>query len=109
MLLFIFIVLVCMKIIISYHQPYNNLITTKLYSGGFNKVINQKDSNTIKDDGSCSCFSGKSYTDCCSGLHNNLKSKETIKPADILRARYTAYKLSLADYIIDTSHPKSEG
>ena len=103
------LILVIINIVFAYYHCNNNLINTKLYSGGFNKkVISDKDSNVVKDDGKCSCFSGKSYDDCCGGLHNNLKSKDNIKPSDILRARYTAYKLSLADYIIDTSHPKSE-
>lgn len=51
----------------------------------------------------CPCHSQKSYRQCCEPFH-----KETKTPAnavDLMRSRYSAYAMGLADYIISTTHP----
>jgi len=54
----------------------------------------------------CSCKSGLSYENCCLPVHDfKLNPKE---PEKVLRARYTAYKHGIADYIIATSSEKNE-
>ena len=67
----------------------------------------------IEEGKSCSCASGKLYKDCCQRLHNHTEGESSVsvmdfKADDVLRARYTAYKLGLPDYIIDSSHEGSE-
>lgn len=50
----------------------------------------------------CKCHSGLPYIECCSPYH---KGKMLPESALILmRSRYSAYALGLADYIIDTTH-----
>ncbi len=50
----------------------------------------------------CPCFSGKSYEECCQPYH-----KGAITPPNalvLMRSRYAAYVLGLADYLMDTTH-----
>lgn len=52
----------------------------------------------------CPCHSGMSYETCCQSFHQGVT-----KPADallLMRSRYSAYALSLVDYIIATTHPE---
>ena len=50
----------------------------------------------------CSCHSGLPYLECCSPYH---KGKMIPESALILmRSRYSAYALSLPEYIIETTH-----
>ena len=53
----------------------------------------------------CPCHSGLNYDLCCGPYHKNIRSPET--PLELMRSRYSAYALDLADYIIKTTHPKS--
>ncbi|MBX9923149.1 MAG: hypothetical protein K2Y01_03470 [Rhabdochlamydiaceae bacterium] len=51
----------------------------------------------------CPCKSKKKYNDCCRPYH-----EKTLHPTDavaLMRSRYSAYALGLADYIIETTHP----
>lgn len=51
----------------------------------------------------CPCKSQKKYNDCCRPYH-----EKTLCPSDavaLMRSRYSAYALALADYIIKTTHP----
>jgi SEC-C motif domain protein len=51
----------------------------------------------------CPCKSGKMYPDCCKPYH---KGKQLPKSAlFLMRSRYSAYALALADYIMKTTHP----
>jgi SEC-C motif-containing protein len=50
----------------------------------------------------CPCGSGHSYKNCCQILH---KGGKTASPEALMRSRYTAYALGLADYIMKTTHP----
>ncbi len=53
----------------------------------------------------CPCKSTKSYKDCCEKYH---LGKSLAENASVLmRSRFSAYALGLADYIIKTSHPKN--
>jgi hypothetical protein len=50
---------------------------------------------------SCPCGSGKSYDACCGRLHAGAPAPD---PEALLRARFSAYKLQLADYLVATTH-----
>jgi peptide deformylase len=52
----------------------------------------------------CPCQSGKSYGMCCMAFHQGKKPDTAL---ELMRSRYAAYALSLADYIIHTTHPAS--
>lgn len=52
----------------------------------------------------CPCTSGKLYEECCKPYHEG-KLPDT--PVQLMRSRFSAYALNLADYIIKTTHPAS--
>lgn len=54
----------------------------------------------------CGCGSGSAYSKCCGIQHMSFESSNT--PEQVLRARYTAFKYGLADYIIDSTHTSNE-
>lgn len=49
----------------------------------------------------CPCFSGKSYKECCKPYHEGTAAENALI---LMRSRYAAYALGLADYIIKTTH-----
>ena len=56
----------------------------------------------------CGCNSGASYRQCCGSLHQTLVvNNNDFTPEQVLRARYTAHKYALPQYIIESSHPKN--
>lgn len=50
----------------------------------------------------CPCHSGAEYKVCCKPFH---EGKLPATALDLMRSRYAAYALNLADYIISTTHP----
>lgn len=50
----------------------------------------------------CPCGSGKDYPQCCQPLHLGEAART---PEQLMRSRYSAYVLQLADYLQDTWHP----
>lgn len=52
----------------------------------------------------CPCCSQKLYSDCCEKFHKDLAKP---CPVELMRSRYSAYVLSLSDYIMKTTHKKS--
>jgi SEC-C motif domain protein len=50
----------------------------------------------------CPCKSGQAYDRCCSPYHHG---KDPENALALMRSRYSAYALELADYIIRTTHP----
>jgi SEC-C motif-containing protein len=52
----------------------------------------------------CSCHSGKTYQECCRPYHSGRLPKDAVS---LMRSRYSAYALGLADYIMNTTHPKN--
>jgi SEC-C motif domain protein len=50
----------------------------------------------------CPCHSGKTYQDCCKPYHSGKPAENALA---LMRSRYSAYALQLADYIIQTTHP----
>ncbi len=50
----------------------------------------------------CPCHSGKSYEECCKPFHEGKPPENVLL---LMRSRYAAYALGLADYIIQTTHP----
>jgi SEC-C motif-containing protein len=53
----------------------------------------------------CPCNSGESYQNCCCSFH---QGKFPPTALALMRSRYSAYALGLADYIIKTTHPQNE-
>lgn len=49
----------------------------------------------------CLCHSGMPYKDCCGPYHTGKPPENALK---LMRSRYSAYALGLADYIIQTTH-----
>lgn len=52
----------------------------------------------------CPCHSGKPYAKCCQKYHRGFLTETALA---LMRSRYSAYALGLANYIIETTHPKS--
>ena len=52
----------------------------------------------------CPCGSGNKYKHCCQRFH---KGKPAPTPEAVMRARYSAYAIGIADYILKTTHPDS--
>lgn len=52
----------------------------------------------------CPCGSGKEYDQCCAVFHQGKPAENALQ---LMRSRYTAYVLDLAEYIIKTTHPAS--
>ena len=50
----------------------------------------------------CPCHSGKKYKLCCQPYHKGILSSNAEK---LMRSRYSAFALGLADYIMATTHP----
>jgi SEC-C motif-containing protein len=52
----------------------------------------------------CPCCSGRPYAQCCQKYHRGLLPKNALA---LMRSRYSAYALGLAEYIIETTHSDS--
>ncbi len=51
----------------------------------------------------CPCGSGRAYENCCQVFH---LGEPAPTPEALMRSRYTAYVLGLADYLLATWHPR---
>jgi SEC-C motif domain protein len=51
----------------------------------------------------CPCGSGRAYAECCQPCHKQHKAARSA--VMLMRARYSAYVLKLADYLLMTWHP----
>ena len=56
----------------------------------------------ISPNAPCPCHSGEKYKKCCQPYHRGTLPANAHK---LMRSRYSAYALHLADYIIHTTHP----
>ncbi|HSW86593.1 MAG TPA: YchJ family metal-binding protein [Rhabdochlamydiaceae bacterium] len=54
----------------------------------------------------CPCFSDIPYSECCKRYHDGSLAENALV---LMRSRYSAYALHLADYIIKTTHPSNSG
>jgi SEC-C motif domain protein len=52
----------------------------------------------------CPCHSGKFYIECCQRYHQGAFAENALI---LMRSRYSAYALQLADYLIQTTHPEN--
>ena len=52
----------------------------------------------------CPCHSGKKYKQCCQPYHKGIVPATALL---LMRTRYSAYALGLADYIMKTTHPNN--
>lgn len=53
----------------------------------------------------CPCGSGAGYATCCEPLHDG--ARDTATAEELMRSRYTAYAMGLADYLFRTWHPRT--
>ena len=51
----------------------------------------------------CPCGTGQDYSSCCGPYHRGDRLPETAE--QLMRSRYAAYRLRLADYLYRTTHP----
>ena len=51
----------------------------------------------------CYCGLGKQYAACCGRLHSG--AENALAAETLMRSRYSAYVLRLADYLLATWHP----
>ncbi|NOI66522.1 YchJ family protein [Vibrio sp. 99-8-1] len=51
----------------------------------------------------CPCGSRLNYADCCQPIH--LNHHEATEPEQLMRARFSAHKLKLIDFVVATYHP----
>jgi len=52
----------------------------------------------------CPCHSGEKYKKCCQPYHKGIFPSNALK---LMRSRYSAYALHLAEYIINSTHPNN--
>ena len=50
----------------------------------------------------CPCYSQMAYEECCKAFHEGELPTTALV---LMRSRYSAFALGLADYIMDTTHP----
>jgi len=50
----------------------------------------------------CPCGSGRGYAECCRLLHDGVAARDA---EALMRSRYSAYVLGLADYLLASWHP----
>lgn len=56
----------------------------------------------------CPCDSGRTYAQCCGPWHHGLEvGVHAPDPEALMRSRYSAYALGLADYLLATWHPST--
>jgi SEC-C motif domain protein len=56
------------------------------------------------NDLTCPCHSKKLYINCCKVFHDKSKIPN---PQELMRSRYSAYAMTMPDYIIETTHKNS--
>ncbi len=61
--------------------------------------------NPLNMNMNCYCGSGNNYEDCCKIVHLDLKNAESAE--QLMRARYSAFCLSLVDFLYNSFHPNS--
>lgn len=53
----------------------------------------------------CPCHSGRIYSDCCQKYHLGTPPENALL---LMRSRYAAYAMGLAEYVMETTHPQSD-
>lgn len=59
------------------------------------------------NDTPCPCGSGQSYDRCCGRFHAGDLHLQAPDAERLMRSRYSAYTLGLADYLLATWHPST--
>jgi SEC-C motif domain protein len=62
---------------------------------------------TARDPDPCPCGSGSAYAACCGPLHADPAAASARTAEALMRSRYTAFGLGLADYLLATWHPST--
>lgn len=58
----------------------------------------------ISSNAPCPCHSGEKYKKCCHPYHKGILPSNAQR---LMRSRYSAFALGLADYIMATTHPNN--
>ena len=66
----------------------------------------RKTTSTFQASNACPCGSGKTYALCCEPLHNGAPASSA---EALMRSRYSAFVLDLADYLQRSLHPSERG
>lgn len=56
----------------------------------------------ISSNAPCPCHSGEKYKKCCQPYHKGIFPSNALK---LMRSRYSAFALALAEYIMQSTHP----
>ncbi|MGA9045644.1 YchJ family protein [Sulfuricurvum sp.] len=56
----------------------------------------------ISPNAPCPCHSGEKYKKCCQPYHKGILPSNALK---LMRSRYSAFALALAEYIMESTHP----
>jgi SEC-C motif-containing protein len=56
----------------------------------------------ISPNAPCPCHSGEKYKKCCQPYHKGILPANALK---LMRSRYSAFALALAEYIMESTHP----
>jgi SEC-C motif-containing protein len=59
------------------------------------------------NDTPCPCGTGRPYAACCGRWHGGPLHLQATDAQALMRSRYSAYVLGLADYLRDTWHPRT--
>ena len=105
--------LVCILVLLvecrSYKQVRGGHSLTRrslsLHAGFGKPVPNTAKEVPVSDDQLCPCGSGNNYGDCCKSVHEF--GMVTSSASDLIRARYSAYAMKNADFIISTTSEQS--
>lgn len=65
----------------------------------------QEKLNPLNMNMNCYCGSENNYEDCCKSVHLDLKNAESAE--HLMRARYSAFCLSMVDFLYNSFHPNS--
>ncbi|MFC3336949.1 YchJ family protein [Paracandidimonas soli] len=57
--------------------------------------------------GICPCGSGRAYASCCGRWHDGPQYLQAPDAPHLMRSRYSAFVLGLADYLLETWHPST--
>ena len=57
---------------------------------------------------SCACGNGETYGECGCSRYHDMLACDAADPAALVRARYTAYRYRLPDFLIATTDPDGE-
>jgi SEC-C motif-containing protein len=83
--------------------PPARITAWRQQSDDFEAGLTEKMVDAMK--ATCPCGTPRSYADCCGRWHTGALHLQAPDAATLMRSRYTAFVLSLNDYLLATWHP----